>query len=110
MRSTWWHPDLLAALMALEEMNGSGFHFPGAGNSGHVHLDTVYAVIQRTVGVHPHALRHAAATAPYRQTHDLQAVQAFLGHASLATTQTYLHVSEAQMDTLARAVSLVETV
>lgn len=85
------NPELLAVLVELERVQGPGHYFPGRGEHPHLHKTTVERHIKTATGWNPHSLRHAGATAAYAATGDLRAVQEFLGHASLATTERYLH-------------------
>lgn len=58
-------------------------------------------------GLHPHLLRHTAATRAVELGADLRTVQEWLGHASLATTQVYTRV---RSDLVAQAVGRLDFV
>lgn len=94
--------ELMLVLERLEKHVGNGYYFPGLAGP-HMHPQAVCKVIKRVTGWNPHALRHAAATAAYRGTHDIRAVQQLLGHESILTTQRYLHVDADEIRAAAHA-------
>jgi integrase/recombinase XerC len=83
--------ELAEVLDAVEAEQGPGYYFPGRW-SGHMHKDAVGKIIRRRLGEKPHSLRHAAASSGYAKTKNIRAVQEFLGHASVVTTQRYTRV------------------
>ncbi len=43
--------------------------------------------------IHPHMLRHAAASHMLQSSHDLRTVQEYLGHKNITSTQVYTHLN-----------------
>ena len=71
--------------------------FGGPLSARAVQLSLQCYAVQAGLGrsVHPHLLRHSFATHMLEGGADVRVVQELLGHASVATTQIYTHVTEA---------------
>jgi site-specific recombinase XerD len=69
-----------------------------------------FAAFGDKVKVHPHALRHSAATHLLMNGADLKYVQDFLGHKQVSTTQIYTSVVDADKQKAIRQARLLEEV
>ncbi len=67
------------------------------------HLKTYAAHAGITSKVTPHVLRHVFATDLLENGADLRSVQALLGHANIATTQVYTHVTDKHLRDIHKA-------
>jgi site-specific recombinase XerD len=73
-------------------VNGSGKRLSTQGIANIISKFRKDAGIERNIT--PHMLRHTVATLLLRNGVDIRVVQEFLGHASIATTQRYTHITK----------------
>jgi site-specific recombinase XerD len=70
----------------------------GIASSSHALFLNIISQFRKDAGIErhitPHMLRHTVATLLLRNGVDIRVVQEFLGHASIATTQRYTHITK----------------
>jgi integrase/recombinase XerC len=88
------------------EAAGDAYLFPG-NDDGHLSPWWVGKLLSRLLGPGwtGHTLRHRAGTRGFKGTKDLRAVQEFLGHASVKTTQLYTFIDDDDMIAVVQAAS-----
>lgn len=96
------HPDLTPLI----ESKTTGYYFPGR-FTGHRHPDYIGKRLTKLLPEHytTHSLRHWFATTTYARCKDIRAVQELLGHADLATTQSYIGLQDHHLTAAIRSLT-----
>lgn len=97
---------VLDASLVRELESCKGWLFPGR-IDGHLSAKWVQKLLSRALpdGITGHQLRHRFGTVAYRNTHDLLAVGAVMGHAKTDTTKRYIQLD---LNPLMRAVAAAQ--
>ena len=90
--------SLAGDLLRLIDAEGGGYAFPGNAGDGHLSPRWVGKIVTKLLPDHVtmHQLRHKFGTDVHGETGDLLTTQGLLRHASVATTQRYVKVSDAK--------------
>jgi len=62
-----------------------------------INRTTAYKIVENTMGMNPHSLRHHFATHMIIGGADISVVSELLGHSNLVTTQIYTHIQRPQL-------------
>lgn len=96
--------EIIQAWLKHRPSGGSDYLFPGKFQPRPAAEITVQRLVQRAAKragiekvVTPHVLRHTLATTLLRRGGDIRFIQRILGHASIATTQVYTHLDDAEL-------------
>jgi integrase/recombinase XerD len=96
--------DDVKAWLAERPASGTDYVFPGKRGRTFMVERTVQRAVLRIAAdaglekrVTPHVLRHTLATSLLRHGGDIRFIQRILGHASIATTQIYTHLDDAEL-------------
>ncbi len=86
-----------AALRELDQQHAWGrFSNASLGRRWHAAIARLRQDVSDVPDIRPYDLRHSLGTEIYRLTGDLKAVKEYLGHASLKTSERYMHAAVAQ--------------
>ena len=96
----------LKARLQIDSENSALFINPSGQRLSTQAIANVIAALRQEARIErhitPHMLRHTVATLLLRNGADIRIVQEFLGHASIATTQRYTHVSKEHLVSVLR--------